>query len=86
MCGHQAEAKLSLEKLEEINRQQGMDAGTLAWTYASMGNREEALKWLEKGHEQHSNSMTALKVDPTYDSLRKEPKFQELLRRVGLGD
>jgi tetratricopeptide (TPR) repeat protein len=86
MWGHQAEAKLSLEKLEEINRQQGMDAGALAWTYASMGNREEALKWLEKGYEQHSNSMTALKIEPTYDSLRKEPKFQELLRRVGLGD
>jgi tetratricopeptide (TPR) repeat protein len=84
--GHEAEAKLALEKLEEINRHQRMDAGALAWTYASLGNREEALKWLEKGYEQHSNSMTALKVDPTYDSLRKEARFQELLRRVGLGD
>ena len=86
MWGHQAKAKLALERLEEINRHQRMDAGALAWTCASMGNREEALKWLEKGYEQHSNSMTALKVDPTYDSLRKEPRFQELLRRVGLGD
>jgi len=84
--GHEAEAKLALEKLEELNRHQRMDAGALAWTYASLGNREEALKWLEKGYEQHSNSMTALKVDPTYDSLRKEARFQELLRRVGLGD
>jgi len=86
MWGHQAEARLAFEKLEEINRHQQMDAGPMAWTYASMGNREEALKWLEKSYEQHSNSMTALKVDPTYDALRKEAKFHELLRRVGLGD
>jgi hypothetical protein len=57
----------------------------MAWTYASMGNREEALKWLEKGYEQHSNSMAARKVDAVYDVVRAA-RFQALLRLVGLGD
>jgi len=86
MWGHQADAKFALEKLEKLNKRQAMDAGVLALTYASMGNREEALHWLEKGYEQHSNSMTTLRVEPTYDPLRRAAKFQELLRRVGLGE
>jgi hypothetical protein len=38
---------------------------------------------LEKAYQQHFNAMTALKVDPVYDPLRDDPRFQELLRRVG---
>ena len=84
--GRQTEARFALKKLEEIYRHQAMDPGPMAWAYASMGNREEAFKWLEKGYQLHSNSMTTLKVDPTYDPLRKDPRFQDLLQRVGLGD
>jgi hypothetical protein len=49
-----------------------------------LNNKDEALHWLEKAYQEHSNSLTALKVDPTYDPLRGEPRFQELLRRLRL--
>jgi hypothetical protein len=39
---------------------------------------------LEKAYDQHSNGLTALKVDPVYDPLRNDPRFQNLLQRVGL--
>ena len=39
---------------------------------------------LEKAYTQHSNGLTGLKVDPIYDPLRGDPRFQNLLRRVGL--
>jgi len=39
---------------------------------------------LEKAYREHSSSLTALKVDPIYDPLRGEPRFQELVRRIGL--
>jgi hypothetical protein len=39
---------------------------------------------LEKAYREHSNSLTAIKVDPTYDPLRADSRFQQLVRRVGL--
>jgi hypothetical protein len=42
------------------------------------------MSWLEKAYAQHSFSMVTLKVDPRYDILRSDPRFQDLIRRVGL--
>jgi len=47
------------------------------------GNKEQAFIWLEKGYSQHA-SLTTLKVDPIYDPLRGDPRFQNLLHGVGL--
>jgi hypothetical protein len=49
-----------------------------------MGDRDEAFLWLEKAYLDHSNSLTSLKVNPGYDSLRSDPHFQELAQHVGL--
>jgi tetratricopeptide (TPR) repeat protein len=84
--GHQAQARRALQELEEMNKRHPVDPGPIAWAHLGMGHREEALRWLEKGYEQHSNAMTTLKVEPVYDSVRSDPRFQVLLRRVGLGD
>ena len=84
--GHQAEANRALEELERTNKRQPIDPTPVASVYLGMGQPEEGLRWLAKGYEQHSNGMTALKVEPIYDAVRKDPRFQELLRRVGLGD
>jgi hypothetical protein len=51
-----------------------------------MGNKEEALADLEKAYSGHFGIMTTLKVEPTFDPLRSDPRFQDLLRRVGLPD
>ena len=82
--GQQAQARRALGKLEQLNRRQQIDAGAIAWGYIAMGDKEQALVWLEKAYAQHSNIMTSLRVEPGYDSLRSDPRFQDLLRRVGL--
>jgi hypothetical protein len=56
----------------------------LAVAYARLGDKDQALAWLEKAYAQHSNGLTSLKVDPTYDLVRGDPRFKDLLRRVGL--
>jgi hypothetical protein len=42
-----------------------------------------ALEWLEKGYTEHSDSLISMKVDPIYDPLRGNARFQELLTRMG---
>jgi hypothetical protein len=51
-----------------------------------MGYKERAFAWLEKAYDQRSNILTRLKVDPAFDSLRDDPRFQDLLSRVHLAN
>ncbi len=50
-----------------------------------LGDKAQALEWLEKAHEDHSPRFAWIKVDPRFDSLHADPRFQDLLRRMGLG-
>ena len=49
-----------------------------------MGKKDDALIYLEKAYAAHSISLTNLKVAPAYDPLRSEPRFQDVLRGMGL--
>jgi serine/threonine-protein kinase len=56
----------------------------IAQLYAALGDKEEAFKWLEKAYEARDGQLGYFKVIPLMDSLRSDPRFQDLLRRVGL--
>ena len=49
-----------------------------------LGDKEEAFRWLEKAYEERPNWIPFMKVDPTLDPLRPDPRFSALLRRMGL--
>ena len=80
-----------LNDLEHHRRNSGADRdyippGYLAWGYAMAGDKERAFAWLEKAYQQHDPSLANLKVDPGFDSLRSDPRYLDLLKRVGLSD
>jgi tetratricopeptide (TPR) repeat protein len=81
-----AEARDALQELLRIGRRETLDPRLLAWAYLGLGEKDKALDWLEKAYAKHSDEMVSLKVNPGYDTLRGEPRFQVLLRRVGLED
>jgi DNA-binding winged helix-turn-helix (wHTH) protein/TolB-like protein/Tfp pilus assembly protein PilF len=56
----------------------------VARNYARAGDKAEALAWLEKCADEHSDHLTLLKIDPIFDPLRDDPRFAALLARVGL--
>jgi tetratricopeptide (TPR) repeat protein len=58
----------------------------LAMVYASLGQNDAAFEWLDKAFEAHDMWINFLKVDPKMDSLRRSPRYIELLRRVALPD
>ncbi|MDQ6788508.1 MAG: FlgO family outer membrane protein [Acidobacteriota bacterium] len=58
-------------------------AGGLASFYARLGEKDKAFAWLEKAYEDRDEGLTLLRVDARFDNLRDDPRFQDLLRRVG---
>ncbi len=48
----------------------------MATVYAGLGQKEEAMDWLEKAYQDRSNGLVFIKVDPELDSLRAQPRFQ----------
>ena len=68
------------------NRKRTYIAGsTLAVFYAEMGDKEKALEWLERAYAERDEWLVYLNVRPAYDALHADPRFQDLVRRVGLG-
>jgi Flp pilus assembly protein TadD len=82
--GQRAQALRALRELEQINRRQPMDSAAILWAHVGIGDKDQAFVWLEKAYTEHSNTLITLKVEPGYDSLRSDPRFQDVMRRVGL--
>ena len=56
----------------------------VATVYAALGDKTRAFEWLEKAYAERSEDIVFLKIDPRLKSLRPDPRFADLLRRVGL--
>jgi len=80
--GNKAEALKALEKLKEQSRRGYVSPYYLARAYTALGMKDEALAWLQKGVDTFSGGMDRLKVEPAFDPLRSDPRFQELLKRM----
>ncbi len=81
--GKQAEARALLAELLKSSSERYVSPYNLALIYNGLGERDEALKWLERGYEQRDQRMVFLKVEPKWNNLRGDPRFQDLMRRVG---
>ncbi|TAL50122.1 MAG: adenylate/guanylate cyclase domain-containing protein [Chitinophagaceae bacterium] len=62
----------------------GNDYRGVALIYAALGETDKAFEWLDKSYTMHEESLCSLKVDPKLDSLRTDPRFNELLKKIGL--
>jgi len=82
--GQRPQARHAIEKLLEMDQNQQLDPATLMWAYLGMGDTQQTFAYLEKAYAVHSNTLASLKVEPCFDPLRGDSRFQELLRRVGL--
>ncbi|HKW32463.1 MAG TPA: winged helix-turn-helix domain-containing protein [Candidatus Acidoferrum sp.] len=85
-AGQLERARRELEKLEKMSRQEQVGPESMLWAHLGVGDKEEALADLEKAYSEHFGMLTTLKIDPAFDPLRGDPRFQDLLRRVGLAD
>lgn len=84
LSGDHASAGGVLARLEARAREVYIPSTCFAVVHLGLGQREQALDWIEKGCGQHEMPLAVLKVHPIYEELRGEPRFQAVLRRLGL--
>ncbi len=72
-----------LELMTEQAQREYVPRIEFADLYLRIGDKEQALAWLEKAYQEHEGELIWLKVHPSYDRLRDDPRFQDLLRRIG---
>jgi tetratricopeptide (TPR) repeat protein len=84
VAGRRREVMKVLDELQAIAKREHVPADRWALLYAGLGDREQAFRWLEKAHQERSGELYTLKVDPRFDSLRSDARFQSILRRMGL--
>jgi TolB-like protein/Tfp pilus assembly protein PilF len=83
-AGRMEEARALADRLTELSRQQHVSPFWLALAYAGLDEKAAALGALEKAYEQRDVILVWLGTEPRLDSLRAEPRFIEILRRIGL--
>jgi serine/threonine-protein kinase len=84
VAGRRQEAETTLPDLQRLAIRGLPFSSQLAAIRAALGDKTAALGWLELAHTGHETPLVWLKVDPRFDSLRGEPRFQEILRRMKL--
>jgi len=81
-AGRPAEARQALAELLASAKRQYVSKYTIAAVYATMGDKDQAFAQLEQAYQDRSQWFAFMKVDPEMDSLRSEPRFQDLMRRL----
>jgi TolB-like protein len=84
---HAGRRRESLRLVDELKRRQQTSyvaAAPFVNAYLGLGDNEQALAWLERAYEEQSNMLQLIKVHPYFDPLRGDPRFVDLVHRVGL--
>ena len=82
--GKKDEALTVLDQLTKIAKHRYVPAYSFAIIYGGLGDKDRAFQWLERSYQDHANELSQLKFDPLLDNLRSDPRFTDLVRRVGL--
>ncbi len=73
-----------LEGLTELSKHSYVSSYSIAESYMRMGEKQKAFEWLEKAYEEHDSGLVSLAVEPMFESIRPDPRFKEIVRRMKL--
>lgn len=86
VSGQPAKAQAIIDQLNATSAHRYLSPVFLSLVYVGLGEKDQALAWAEKAYQEHAPLLTRLKMDPIVDGLRQDPRFQDLLRRIGPPD
>jgi serine/threonine-protein kinase len=84
VAGQRPKALDALARLKDEGKHQYVSPLDIAIVYLGLGDREATFAWLEKAYQVHATALVYLAVDPRFDTVREDRRFEELLRRIGL--
>jgi TolB-like protein/DNA-binding winged helix-turn-helix (wHTH) protein len=84
VCGHSAEAKSILDRFQKLGESRYVTSYGIALVHAGLGDKSEAFRWLNKAYDERSHWLVWLGLDPRWNDLRGDPRFDQLRKRVGL--
>jgi TolB-like protein/Tfp pilus assembly protein PilF len=84
-AGRRPDALRLLEELKERNKKGYVPAAAFVNAYLGLGENEEALVWLGQAYKEKSSILQFVKVHPYFDPIRNDPRFVDLVKRIGLG-
>lgn len=82
--GHSVEALKMVDQLKERSKQSHVSSFEFVLVHVALGQKDQAFAWLEKAFEERNSWLPFLKVEPMLDGLRSDPRFADLVRRIGL--
>jgi adenylate cyclase len=84
LSGNKSEAQRILDEVKQMPEPSDERPLMIARAYTALGEKDQAFEWLERAYQERAFSVFFLKVDPEFDRLRSDPRFADLMRRVGL--
>ena len=73
-----------LDGLTEISKHGYVSSYSIAEGYMRLGQKDKAVEWLEKAYEEHDSGLVSIAVEPMFDSVRSDPHFKDIVRRMKL--
>ncbi|HXN72988.1 MAG TPA: protein kinase [Candidatus Acidoferrales bacterium] len=84
LLGERSEAQQIIEQLKAVSKQRYVPGFYIALAYAGLGDNDQAFAWLEKSVEERFVRLAYFAKEPLWDPIRSDPRFVELVRRVGI--
>ncbi len=84
IAGQKEEARKIISEIESNYTLTGNDYRGMGLVFAALGENDKAFEWLEQSRERREESLCSIKVDPKMDPLRSDPRFNKLVKKIGL--
>ena len=84
MTNRQSEARVILDELKELSKHRYVSSYEVAAVYVALGDNEQAFQLLEQAYKEHCFHLVYLNVWPQFNAVRSDPRFQNLVHRIGL--
>jgi serine/threonine protein kinase/tetratricopeptide (TPR) repeat protein len=82
--GDKREAQRIIDDLQQASTRRFISPFEIALIYLGLGQTDRAFEWLERAYRERSDLLVYLKLDPRLDAIRSDPRFKDLVRRVGI--
>ncbi|HYR24094.1 MAG TPA: tetratricopeptide repeat protein [Chthoniobacterales bacterium] len=86
VTGRRADALEVLQRFDEMEKHRYVSRAARVYVYAGLGDKDKAFEWLEKAYQERSDALAWFRQEPESKSLRSDPRFAVLMRKIGFAD